>query len=251
MAHAFLLTFNSFGVFESFAFRIVSLNMTKELGEMYREQIKEAVGFFWDTRNKQTKLKKKADQGSRSSVTAGKHLDGFIQILTSVAIELGLPEANIHTKRSTLPGYFRPSKDWDLIVLGGDGELLAAVELKSQVGSIANNFNNRTEEAIGNAVDLWTSYREGSFSQVLPPWLGYFILVEKSAQSTAAVRLKQPHFSARAEFQNTSYLQRYDLLCAKLMKEKHYNFASMLWTTANSDFGCLSAQLSFESFLWA
>ena len=41
-----------------------------------------------------------------------------------------------------------------------DGRLLAVIELKSQVGpSFGNNFNNRTEEAIGSAVDFWTAYR--------------------------------------------------------------------------------------------
>jgi hypothetical protein len=47
----------------------------------------------------------------------------------------------------TLPGYFRPTKLWDVLVIH-DKRLLAAIELKSQVGpSFGNNFNNRTEEA--------------------------------------------------------------------------------------------------------
>lgn len=42
--------------------------------------------------------------------------------------------------------------------------MIAAVELKSQVGpSFGNNCNNRTEEAIGTAHDFWTAYREGAF----------------------------------------------------------------------------------------
>jgi hypothetical protein len=60
----------------------------------------------------------------------------------------------------TLPGFFRPTKLWDMLVIH-EGKLIAAIELKSQVGpSFGNNFNNRTEEAIGNAHDLWTAYRE-------------------------------------------------------------------------------------------
>ena len=48
-----------------------------------------------------------------------------------------------------------------------------AVEFKSQVGpSFGNNFNNRTEEAIGNAEDIWTAYREGRFGRHRAPLLG-------------------------------------------------------------------------------
>ena len=55
----------------------------------------------------------------------------------------------------TLPGFFRPTKLWDLLIIN-QGGLVAALELKSQVGpSFGNNFNNRTEEALGTAVDLW------------------------------------------------------------------------------------------------
>jgi type II restriction enzyme len=79
--------------------------------------------------------------------------------------ENGLAEAEIHFNRSalTLPGYFRPTKLWDLLVMY-QGRLIAAIELKSHIGpSFGNNFNNRTEEAIGTAVDLWTAFREGAF----------------------------------------------------------------------------------------
>jgi hypothetical protein len=53
-----------------------------------------------------------------------------------------------------LPGFFRPTKEWDLLAIH-DGKLLAVIEAKSQVGpSFGNNFNNRTEEAMGSALDL-------------------------------------------------------------------------------------------------
>jgi len=47
-----------------------------------------------------------------------------------------------------------------------NGHLFVAIEAKSQVGpSFGNNFNNRTEEAMGSALDLWTAFREGAFSK--------------------------------------------------------------------------------------
>jgi len=41
-----------------------------------------------------------------------------------------------------------------------------------QVGSFGNNYNNRTEEALGSAVDLWAAYREGAFKPSRGPWFG-------------------------------------------------------------------------------
>ena len=66
-------------------------------------------------------------------------------------------------KRLTIPGYFRPTKMWDALVIY-KSRLIAAFELKSQVGSFGNNFNNRTEESIGSANDFWTAHRENAFS---------------------------------------------------------------------------------------
>ena len=68
----------------------------------------------------------------------------------------GLTDAHMMLGRRVLclPGYFRPTKLWDLLVIN-QGRLVAALELKSQIGpSFGNNFNNRTEEALGTAIDF-------------------------------------------------------------------------------------------------
>ncbi len=86
----------------------------------------------------------------------------------------GLPKAEIHLEREvlTLPGFFGPTKLWDLLVIQ-NSELIAAVKLKSQVGpSFGNNFNNRTEEAIGTAHDFGTAYRERAFDRQPRPFVG-------------------------------------------------------------------------------
>ena len=42
------------------------------------------------------------------------------------------------------------------------GHLVAAIEFKSQAGeAIGNNLNNRAEEVVGLASDLWVAFREG------------------------------------------------------------------------------------------
>ncbi|MBN1488737.1 MAG: PaeR7I family type II restriction endonuclease [Phycisphaerae bacterium] len=202
-----------------------------------RAQVSEAVGHFWRTRNEQeTNQGAKTgqrDHGARSAVTGGKQLDGFIQLIRNIVVQAGLPEAAIHRREASLPGYFRPTKEWDLLLVA-DGNLIATLEFKSQVGpSFGNNFNNRTEEALGSATDLWTAHREGAFKDSLRPWLGYFILVEDTKRSQSPVSVREPHFRVFPEFQNASYVKRYELFCQRLVREGLYNAACLLTSPAD------------------
>ncbi len=192
---------------------------------------------------------KKSDQGTRGSVTGGRQLDGFIELFVQISKDLGVPESCIFTKGNILPGFFRPTKDWDFLIITPKKHLIAVIEFKSQVGSFGNNFNNRTEEALGSAVDLWTALRENGFFQNQQPWLGYMILVENTKKSTTPVRLKEPHFKVRPEFNNTSYLQRYVLFCQKLMQERHYTSTALICTNKNMDFASLEDEISIDTFL--
>jgi Restriction endonuclease XhoI len=153
--------------------------------------LKKAVAHYWRTLNQQSEKQKSgdADRGGRAAVTGGKQMDGFCELVQKILVYNELPEASIYTRdRLELPGYFRPTKRWDMLVVH-DGHLIAAIEFKSQLGpSFGNNFNNRTEEALGSAVDLWTAYREGAFGKEQPrPWLGWVMLLEESPQSMAPV----------------------------------------------------------------
>lgn len=217
--------------------------------EKYQRLLINAVEHFWKTRDSQATGQKKSDQGSRSSVTGGKQLDGFIEVLVQVSKDLGVPEACIYRKGNNLPGYFRPAKDWDFLIITPKNQVIAVVEMKSQVGSFGNNFNNRTEEALGSAIDLWTAFREQGYMQTQPPWLGYLFLVEKTDKSTSPVRLQESHFKVRPEFQNTSYLDRYVIFCQKLMQERHYSSTALIWTNMKMEFACPENDISFDSFL--
>ena len=109
------------------------------------------------------------------------------------------------------------------------GRLIAAIELKSQVGpSFGNNFNNRTEEAIGTAHDFFVAYREGALGSQPPPFVGWFMLVEDAPASRSPVRDKSPNFKVFPEFEGASYLRRYDILCQRMVKEKLYSAASVI-----------------------
>jgi len=199
----------------------------------YEKKASKAVQIFWQTR--ETAIVKqresgKQDQGERGSVTAGKNMDGFVSLILDIVKANGLANADIHQRRAvlTLPGFFRPTKLWDLLVMH-EGILIAAIELKSQVGpSFGNNFNNRAEEAIGTAHDFWTAYREGAFGKQPRPFVGWLMMVEDAPASRAPVQEKSPHFSVFKEFKGASYLIRYDLLCQKLIQEQLYTTASVI-----------------------
>lgn len=199
----------------------------------YKAKAKDAVKAFWGNREQARKKQiesGKADQGERAGVTAGKNMNGFIALVKDIVHANGLKHADIHLDRSvlTLPGYFRPTKLWDLLVMN-EGQLIAALEFKSQVGpSFSNNFNNRTEEAIGTAHDLWTGYREGAFGEQTRPFVGWLMLLEDTPKSRSSVKDKSPHFPVFREFKNASYADRYNILCRKLMQEQLYTVASII-----------------------
>lgn len=224
----------------------------------YERKAREAIQAFWGNREaaKQKQIESgNADQGERAGVTAGKNMDGFIALILDVIRANGLAHADIHQKRAvlTLPGFFRPTKLWDLLVIH-KGELIAAIELKSQVGpSFGNNFNNRTEEAIGTAHDVWTAYREGAFGKQPRPFVGWLMLVEDALESRSLVKNNSPHFPVFKVFKNASYLQRYDLLCQKLTQEQLYTNASLIASPRigadNGDYSSLSAMTSLKTFV--
>ena len=181
-------------------------------------------------------------------------MDGFIRLFTEIIVDAGMDKRCVFRKRQLeLPGFFRPTKEWDLVVVK-KGHLVAAIEAKSQVGpSFGNNFNNRTEEAMGSTLDLWTAFREGAFNVGIQPFLGYFFMLEDCDASIRPVRVKEPHFKVFPEFVGASYMKRYELFCRKLVLERHYTTASFI--TSDSETGIKgiykepALDLSFSLFL--
>jgi hypothetical protein len=152
-------------------------------------------------------------------------------IIVQEFLNAGLPEEAIRRKSGIeLPGYYRPAKKWDIVVFHR-GHLIAAIEFKSQVGpSFSNNINNRTEEAIGSAADVWRAYEEGTFGKVRP-WLGYFFILEEAPKSTNPVGPPTAVFPVEKIFHNTSYTDRYKILCVRLVRERLYDAACFLTTS--------------------
>lgn len=227
-------------------------------------KIEEIVNQFWTVRAKGT------------GVRGGKTLDGFTDIIEEKIKNSGLRDVEIYTGKQTsqLPGYFRPHKSWDVVVISG-GKLIAAIELKSQVGSIGNNFNNRTEEVLGSGIDLFTAIEERAFGDDAEIFTGYIILVEDSIATCRSAPINMNFFPVMQGFladenlRNTiykpnalgkypkvegiSYLERYDLLCKRLVLRKMYTAAALIIAdeskASQGKYRDLTPQTSINTFL--
>lgn len=219
--------------------------------------LREAIKYFWTTREaqgeKQGSKTGSRDAGARTAVTGGRQMDGFISLVRDYLCESGLPKTQVYCeKRIELPGWYRPEKQWDLLVIE-NGQFLAGIEFKSQVGSFGNNYNNRTEEAIGSACDLWAAYREGAFKPSSRPWLGYMMLLEDAPGSSRSVRAQESHFKVFPEFKAASYAKRYEILLTKLVRERLYDSACFLLSDRkNGPQGSYkepAVELNFDKFM--
>lgn len=227
------------------------------LSPRWEKRLRSAVKQFWGTRGNQAGRQGtrsgSRDAGNRTAVTGGKQLDGFIELIRDFLVDCGIDQSNIFCNQAVeLPGWFRAEKKWDLVIVMG-GQLIAAMEFKSQVGSFGNNFNNRTEESLGSATDIWTAYREGAFALSQRPWLGYVMVLEEVARSLSPVTVKEPHFPVFPEFREASYAKRYELLMTKLVRERLYDSAALLLSSQGAaedgSYRQPSTDLSLEGFL--
>lgn len=218
-------------------------------------RVQAAVQHFWRTRSAQARDQAErgvTDQGARGAVTGGKQMDGFVNVVRDILLACGVSKKEIlYNSRLELPGYYRPEKRWDVLLITS-GRLVAAIEFKSIASSFGNNLNNRTEEALGCATDLWTAYREGAFPTSPKPWLGYLMLLVECEKSTRPVSVREPHFEVFPEFKGASYAERGRILLEKLMRERLYDATCFLMTPKeDGDKGVYSEpgpNLSFRYF---
>ncbi len=221
------------------------------------KRLRSAIKYFWGTRETQAQKQGGSsgskDAGARSAVTGGAQMNGFTNLVRDLLCEGGLPKAHVYCEKYVeIPGWSRPEKKWDLLVVSG-GKLLAGIEFKSQVGSFGNNYNNRTEEAIGSATDIWAAYREGAFNPSARPWLGYLMLLDEAPGSLSPVRDREPHFKVFPEFKEASYAKRYEILLTKLVRERLYDAACFLMSNSVDGLKGVyrepASELSFQNFV--
>ena len=215
-----------------------------------------AVRQYWTRRDSQSATQSSSgagDESGRGEVTGGQHLDPVVELFADLFQQAGFAKESIKTGSSLqLPGYYRPEKKWDLIVIE-EGIVVAAIEFKSQAGpSFGNNFNNRIEEAVGSATDLWVAYREGRLGPERP-WLGYFMLLEEAERSTRAItRRGEPFFPIDPSFRDASYKRQYEIALERFLFERLYDAACFVTAPRDPSSGQLDeplASLSFARFV--
>ena len=230
--------------------------------EGYDNRVAEAVKSFWIVRD-------------REGVRGGKTLDAFVDLLTWVVHGHGLPDAIVLTGRNAqLPGFFRPTKSWDVLIMN-QGTLIAAIKLKSIADSFGKNANNRNEEALGSGVDIKEAFEENAFEGLVRLFTGYLILVEDCEETHASVQIQIKHFRAMKEFtlnpdvrnkvyvrnikgdfpsiNGVSYMNRFDILCRRLMQKNLYTAASVIKSPRsaikNGEYSDVTRETSIKAFL--
>ncbi|GAA1474590.1 PaeR7I family type II restriction endonuclease [Corynebacterium felinum] len=196
-----------------------------------------AVRSYWEGLSFQQARQGRAtgvkDTGYRAAVTGGQQMNAFQDVCASIWQSDSDIELEVRTKgHNHLPAYFRPAKNWDLIVLHR-GALIAAMEFKSQRGpSFGNNFNNRTEEALGLAADCQMAVERGLFGH-LKPWFGFVMFVERAPKSLEPVKIPTGMpFPADPVFEGASYIDRYTIFFDRMVKEGNYDVVALLTAEA-------------------
>lgn len=196
------------------------------------QRIVAAVDFWIRTKLEQQTVAEAAGTaqgGTRAAVTGGKHLAGINQLLLDELESLDLPRLNSWVDRgAVLPGYYRASKSWDLLVTVDDKPILA-MEYKSMTGSEGKNLNNRADEVIGAAQDLRRAQDHG----LLPPGLkrGYIFLMEVTPDVQRPVDVRIRVGTPDAEFVGATYLERMAIMCERLRDDGLYDLAWALGVT--------------------
>jgi restriction endonuclease XhoI-like protein len=163
----------------------------------------------------------KAQEGTRSQVTGGKHLRGVNQLVVDEIRSTGATDLELKFDRgATLSGWYRSSKAWDLLVIQR-GVPILAVEYKSMSGSEGKNLNNRADEVFGIAEDA----RQAEARGILPPNLrrAYIYLMEVTPAVQYPVNLMRTFGNPDPVFDQASYLDRMAIMCERLRDSGLYH----------------------------
>jgi hypothetical protein len=208
-----------------------------------RQDFEEAVAAYWSTKQtqiEQSLIKAAVGAGTAGSVRGGKHFDSIAALLAKFFLDAGYPPGSIRVSKSQrleLPGYYRPQKQWDLVVTYHDSAadqttLVAAFEMKALGGpSFGNNYNNRVEEALGSAVDLRRAALANLYSGETP-WPGYFFIMQDEPGSRRPVRPARGPLPVADIWHGMSYQDRFGVFCERLLDEQLYDAVCYITSSA-------------------
>lgn len=193
-----------------------------------RDDLELAIAAYWGKKDEQmaaAQLAGSTAEGSSKAVRGGGHFNPIANLIARFFLDAGYPPESIHASgnMTRLPGFYRPTKAWDLVVVH-DGVLVAAVELKALGGpSFGNNYNNRVEEALGNGVDLDRASWRGLVGRE-KPWLGYFFIIQDEGGSRKSGRAGSGGaFPAEHVWDGASYQRRFALTGERMLDQGIYD----------------------------
>lgn len=218
----------------------------------YSSLVEDAVASYWNVRRRQAELSQSLgvlNPGLRAEVTGGRHLDELEALIIQVFIDAGIPMHMLDVKKRPVAGYFRRDKSWDIVVMVAN-RVVGIIELKSMAGNQpGQNFNNRTDEALGQALDVWKAVERGIIDSPMRPWLGYFMVLEDNDAFNTPVKGRTPVWLPDDVFDNASYSQRYEIFFDRMVRERLLDSACLIMadrTTGKVRFP--SVGLSFQQF---
>lgn len=151
----------------------------------------------------------KSDTGAQAR--DARHMQSIAAFVQQMFIDAGLPEHEV-TIDSVVPGYFRRSKNWDVVAIH-KGHLVGVVELKSQASSPGNNANNRIEEAIGSSVDAKTVQEMTKAFGTLGVWSAWCMTFNRDCESGVPIKPVPPRQlrvpAIDPAFQDMTYATQY------------------------------------------
>lgn len=204
------------------------------------DDLRVAIAAYWALKKKQRAAAESilsTAEGTSKAVRGGGHFNPVVNLLARFFTEAGYPLSSIgagqRSASTILPGYYRPTKAWDLVVVHND-ILVAAIELKALGGpSFGNNYNNRIEEALGNAIDLDRANLTSLVGRERP-WLGYFFIMEDAAGSRRpGGKPREAAFSPDEVWHGRSYQERFNVTGQRLLDERLYDAVCYLVSSAD------------------
>jgi len=193
-----------------------------------RQDLELAISAYWGKKDEQlaaARLAGSTAEGSSKAVRGGGHFNPIANLIARFFLDAGYPPDCIHASgnMTKLPGYYRPTKAWDLVVVNG-GVLVAAVELKALGGpSFGNNYNNRVEEALGNGVDIERANWQRLVGRE-KPWLGYFFIIQDEEGSSKPGRpASGGAFPQDVIWDRASYQDRFAVTGERMLEQGIYD----------------------------
>jgi hypothetical protein len=225
--------------------------MANELPD-YSVKVHASVSSYWNVRRSQAERSRElgvVNTGLRAEVTGGQHLNALQLLLVDVLVDAGIPATMLQVKTRPVPGYFRRDKSWDIVVTVEE-RVLAIIELKSITGSKpGQNFNNRTDEALGQAMDVWKAVERGIIDSPLRPWLGYVMLIEDNDAWNRTSKPRQPVWPADPAFDGSSPADRAAIFFDRMVRERLLDAACvMLASRSTGEVRYKQDNLAFQSF---